>query len=655
MDTENIAVIREGKTTKVFRNLKPKNLSRGIIDEATETHPALEMAANDGKMFAITLGQVAKLQDMDDEKIADLLTANLLPLRSPLEVKQKLLNRLQDSSFKQDLIKGFALMSESVKSEALPNDKPIRLCIVVEDENLPTIVFKDVYNNLIAHSGGGQKTDMPYTSIYAGYNSVKTAIDNHQEDGFQEIIAHEARDIIRGYHVDESMEASTKFYGDTINKSMLDKPVADLPIAQFSRAYENFEDASSKEAVEERIRFIESLNLSNIPLNFANVRLPDSLITQDNDFHNLRNMETLVQYLIKQFVMNGVHVKNDINKSHPLKLDILITPNRDLTVEVTTPGATMDFEKASAYQFSTLPTRIPGVGGRGIALYCITSYFNQWGIGKLEVCSGENKWEIAKDIIKKSTIPFKEGVSVLFSIPSNYLWKQGANVAVLAKDRKEQAVLKEGGYHIDEETEQITTLYNDILDIYDAGEFKILWFDVLDKAFQEEGIYKIKYDTSRLTNSQIAIIREYVRLLNDKTQGKFEAVGCSSRNGSKETLITVYRQDKAGNTIGKGCVDIDIPANDSIEQYALRITGMLNMALAASNIEENLPDEVNAPIAGFIKRQCQLMVGGNVTIPENLVDLIKFIRNLPLPKASRIPAEKIEEYNKLAKEALIAA
>ena len=140
-----------------------------------------------------------------------------------------------------------------------------------------------------------------------------------------------------------------------------------------------------------------------------------------------------------------------------------------------------------------------------------------------------------------------------------------------------------------------------------------------------------------------------------KTRSKFEAVGCSSSNGSKETLLTVYRQDKAGNTIGKGCVDIDIPEGDSIEQYVLRITGMLNMALAASSIEENSSDEIRSSITGFIKRQCRLIVDDSVPVPDSIEDLIKFIRNLPLPKASRMPTEKIEEYNRLAKEALTAA
>lgn len=194
-----------------------------------------------------------------------------------------------------------------------------------------------------------------------------------------------------------------------------------------------------------------------------------------------------------------------------------------------------------------------------------------------------------------------------------------------------------------------------LLDIYDTDELKVLWLDVLQDCLRERSLYKIKYDVSRLSGPQIEIIKEYVDLLNMKTESRFEAAGCSSLNGSKEALITVYRQDKTGNVIGKGCVDIDIPGDDAIGLYALRVTGMLNIALAASNIKESFPDDTRSAITGFIKRQCRLIVGDSVAIPEDPEDLIKFIRNLPLPAASRLPAEKIEEYNRRAKEAILTA
>ena len=206
-----------------------------------------------------------------------------------------------------------------------------------------------------------------------------------------------------------------------------------------------------------------------------------------------------------------------------------------------------------------------------------------------------------------------------------------------------------------EKTDLRTELSDQMRDMYDAGEFKILWLDLLDGSLEEGTVYKIKYDMSRLSDSQIAIIEEYASLLNKKTKSRFETIGCSSAKGSKESLISVYRQDKAGNVKGKGRVDIAIPERDSIDGYMLRIAGMLNIAVAESNIEENISSETRTPLLGFIRRQCQLIVSDSMAVPEDPAELIKFIHNIPLPKIYRMPTEKIEEYNRLARAALTAA
>ncbi len=193
------------------------NLSRGRIDELRETHPAVDAAANEGRMFAITLDQVDKLQQVGNEVLVDLLISNLVHLRSPPTTRQKLLRYLQDAAFREKLSKGFTLMSNSIKDKPLPQDKPIRLCIVIEGKNLPTIVFKDPYNNLIAHSGKGEKTSTSYTSIYAGYNSLAVALKTNREDDFKKIINHEADDIARGYHLNEKIAEAAVLYDNVLD------------------------------------------------------------------------------------------------------------------------------------------------------------------------------------------------------------------------------------------------------------------------------------------------------------------------------------------------------------------------------------------------------------------------------------------------------
>jgi len=385
-----------------------KNLSRGKVSEITETHPALDKAANEGRMFAVTPDQVDKMRDMDEEALVDLFAGNLVNLRALSETRNKLLEKLNDPIFRENLLKGFQLMRESIKNQSLPQDQPTRLCIMMENEDFPAIVYKDQYNSLLAHSGSGEKTNTPYTSIYAGYNSLQTAINTRQEDAFLELITHETRDVIRGKHIDE-------------------------------------------------------------------------------------------------------------------------------------------------------------------------------------------------------------------------------------------------------EIEKVAKLYDGTLDVYDVGEFKALWFDVLNKFFEEGATYKIKYDASRLSPSQVSIVEEYAKQLNRKTSSEFKAIGCSSSNGSEEALINVYKEDKAGNAKGEGHVDVDIPEGYSVKQYMLRIAGMVNLALATANIEDKQSGEKAGSILGFIKRQCRLIVGSGITVPKSLSELVEFIRNLPLPEVYRMPTEKIEEYNRSARKALISA
>ena len=131
----------------------------------------------------------------------------------------------------------------------------------------------------------------------------------------------------------------------------------------------------------------------------------------------------------------------------------------------------------------------------------------------------------------------------------------------------------------------------------------------------------------------------------------------SSANGSKESLIAVYCTGK--DFKGEGHVDISIPEGE-LKDYLLRIAGMINIALASSNIPDNLSKEdvdKYRPLMSYIRNQYKAILGEELTIPDSPEDILKVIRRivLSLPKAMRMNTNQIEEYNKLAKEALIAA
>jgi|GEM_PF-3179 Arginyl-tRNA synthetase len=199
-----------------------------------------------------------------------------------------------------------------------------------------------------------------------------------------------------------------------------------------------------------------------------------------------------------------------------------------------------------------------------------------------------------------------------------------------------------------------------ISDPYDTQSAKVLLFDLLHNAAVQNAVFTLKYDESRLTPSQIDIVKQYAELLRDRYQFDIKVAACSSERGSSEKLINVYRSNKQGNAIGEGHVDVDI-SEGNIEDYFLRVTGMVNIALAASNIPA---DAMGAdlktkygPIVGFIKSQYKLILGDDFVLPDALEETLKAIRYivLILPKSYRMPADKIEEESRLAKEALVAA
>lgn len=190
-----------------------KNLSRGAIDEIRETHPALEKAANEGRMFAITLAEAEKMKPtLSNETLADMFVRNLKNLNSQMRTKREISKRLGNRVFKERLLEGFRLMKEAAREVSFFPGGSTRLCIVVEEKDQPVIVFKDTDNNLIAHSGKGKKTGLGSASVYAGFNTIVKAVETGRENAFKELVAHEFRDLEREDHIDDAGEEALEFY-----------------------------------------------------------------------------------------------------------------------------------------------------------------------------------------------------------------------------------------------------------------------------------------------------------------------------------------------------------------------------------------------------------------------------------------------------------
>ncbi|MFA5255816.1 MAG: hypothetical protein WC419_03865, partial [Candidatus Omnitrophota bacterium] len=194
---------------------------------------------------------------------------------------------------------------------------------------------------------------------------------------------------------------------------------------------------------------------------------------------------------------------------------------------------------------------------------------------------------------------------------------------------------------------------------YDTEFATILLSDLAYAWLHEDRIYEVKYDTSRLSASQIDIVEEYIKLLKSRSSDpdNIRSRPFSSTQGSSESLIAVYCSGK--DFKGEGHVDVSIQEGE-LRGYLLRITGMINIALASSNVPDNLSKEdvdKYRPILSYISNQYRVILGEGLAIPDSPEDILKVIRRivLGLPKVVHTNFEQIEEYNRLAKEALVTA
>ncbi|MDD5440287.1 MAG: UTP--glucose-1-phosphate uridylyltransferase, partial [Candidatus Omnitrophica bacterium] len=193
-------------------------------------------------------------------------------------------------------------------------------------------------------------------------------------------------------------------------------------------------------------------------------------------------------------------------------------------------------------------------------------------------------------------------------------------------------------------------------DMFDTERTLSLVVDRIHAQLQEDRTYVFKYDES-LSPSQKEIIEAYARYLGKRCNAIVKTKQCSRSNGSRESLINVYCENMDGTRIGEGHVDVSIPEG-TLSEYVLRITGMVNIALASSNIPyENATEDSHGQLVNFIRNQWKVIAGAEPDLPSSFEDALVKIRNivLILPRADKVTIEKIEEYNRLARETLVAA
>ena len=201
----------------------------------------------------------------------------------------------------------------------------------------------------------------------------------------------------------------------------------------------------------------------------------------------------------------------------------------------------------------------------------------------------------------------------------------------------------------------------------DVSRTGMIQNDILKEVLENGDTYIIRYDESRLLGSYQEVLKQYVRLLNSQSRSTFKAVGYKKDDADRSDKGLIYvekikKGDKEAS--GNGRVDVKIPSDKKIENYFLRITGMVNIALAAANLPKDLPQNINgknfsekyASILGFIKNQYKVIVGEDLVLEGAPNDILKKLRHivLILPKAYRMSVD-IDTHNELVRKMLVAA
>ncbi|MBF0215923.1 MAG: mannose-6-phosphate isomerase, class I [Candidatus Omnitrophica bacterium] len=180
----------------------------------------------------------------------------------------------------------------------------------------------------------------------------------------------------------------------------------------------------------------------------------------------------------------------------------------------------------------------------------------------------------------------------------------------------------------------------------------VLKKDVLKEYLDDKRSYRIRYDTARLSLSQQKILETYASVMGRD----IKLAPYIGRDGSMEPLVTVFAEGTDGFK-GEASVEVKVPEG-SIGEYFLRITGILNIAMAASNLEAGKGATVgsemsNGPIMGFIREQYRKITGRDPDADGVMYDVSNM--KIELPESYKMSMALIEEFNELASKALVAA
>ncbi|MDD5634018.1 MAG: HAD hydrolase-like protein, partial [Candidatus Omnitrophica bacterium] len=622
----------------------------GGMDELKYISSALEEAANDGRLFALTLEQMFWLDEkMSGEELANLIMENLYYLSDTYTTFDKLVKKLENKENMVAVIKTFLVMRDQYKmvkmkaiiEEALAQKKQNQNEEIQEwgsdsaPENVPlkaaffswdgVVADNEVYNiealmeNLPGFFSGPKEAAM----VYAGMNGL------NREDKWEKLVfyAGEIGKKLPFKDANEFYDVFTK----TAQQKMNEVNKEFRTVNGVTKTIMRLKETGVKVYIlsdgrgDLLARKIEELGLSQIIDGMCSGPRSDYIKTvlAENNFSS----DNAVMFA------NSEHAISDAKNCGVM----VIGRGRDDAsgAELTEAGAV--FYITSFYDFKYDPVRFCIVEGddsslgkvftdekEGLLFHAGRGKKNGEGLQSMYVSLGAGREAVRSG--------------------------NNAGLELLARKAAESLVAK-SSIKMQEKTQESYFENMADEDAFDAENTTSLFMDVLAGKLKEDLTYRIQYDAKQLSVEQEAIVHAYVSVLRSVC-GNSKIIENRIEDGSG-AVFSVTCKGPAHN--GKSEIFVRPSEGVSIEDCLLKIAGMINLAVASASItEEEMAkgerDEDYGPILGFIKRQREVITGEEFVFPEDPEGLRGALQKivLDLPDFYVMSREEIKKYNLMA-------
>jgi hypothetical protein len=170
---------------------------------------------------------------------------------------------------------------------------------------------------------------------------------------------------------------------------------------------------------------------------------------------------------------------------------------------------------------------------------------------------------------------------------------------------------------------------------------------------EEKRSYVVEFDARRFSAIQQDLIKKYLEVLS----GDFSYTNIEIKPFTDERGYVIKIDSKKESRV-VGTAQVDLPISGQLEEYPIRIIGILNMAFAVAEIPLDLKEsdiELYRPLIDYTKEQYNDITGLELLLDYTPESINNILRKIDLPVIEKISSEEVEEISKFAYQFLASA